>query len=586
MKKTYPDSSETVFAYDQFGRMTGAANPTAGYSFFYNELNRLLEYNLLLEGEEYAVSYGWDPVGNKTGLTYPGGTEYTRHYDNLNRLERVENSAEEVLAEYAYDDLNRRSRLDYLNGTWAAYTYNNSGWLTDLVNWRTETEVVSEFAYTNDNVGNRLSMTTPDGTHSYGYDDIYQLIAADYPAGYPFPDMTYYYDAAYNRTTTVNGGEVDYLSNNLNQYTNVGAAALGYDDNGNLTGDGSQTYYYDVENRLTRAVRNSDGQTLGEYAYDPFGRRIVKEAGGTTTHYIYDHLSYQVLAEYVDGGGGFSPARRFVYGVGIDEPLVMETGGAGGGGGRYFYHRDGLGSVADLTDESGQTTAAYRYDVYGNFQLTGTSQGNPYTFTGRRLDEETGLYFYRARYYSPGLGRFLQVDPIRYDAGPNLYSYVSNRPINYMDPSGNMQELVSIANDAWTMSGEEIATEVEAEHPGYGASGRGAIKCVVTAETCKCSCEGKIYKYEVIFEVLCTVYIAPYEDPVWNNKPDFEGISAYEQRKYEESYLPCFNKLVADAKQVEDSQPGYPDNISCAHAGNRLAGAMRRRHTECKIPKW
>ena len=116
-----------------------------------------------------------------------------------------------------------------------------------------------------------------------------------------------------------------------------------------------QTYYYDVENRLIRAVRNSDGQTLGEYAYDPFGRRIVKEAGGTTTHYVYDHLSYQVLSEYEDGGGGFSQARRFVYGVGIDEPLAMET--TTGGGGRYFYHRDGLGSVTNLTDETGAPTA-------------------------------------------------------------------------------------------------------------------------------------------------------------------------------------------------------------------------------------
>ena len=105
VKKTYPDSTETAFAYDQLGRMTGAANPTADYAFSYNDINQLLEYNLILEGEEYAVSYGWDLSGNKTAITYPGGTEYNRHYDNLNRLERVENSVEDVLAEYAYDDL-------------------------------------------------------------------------------------------------------------------------------------------------------------------------------------------------------------------------------------------------------------------------------------------------------------------------------------------------------------------------------------------------------------------------------------------------------------------------------------------------
>ena len=109
----------------------------------------------------------------------------------------------------------------------------------------------------------------------------------------------------------------------------------------------------------------------------------------------------------------------------------METVGA-----RYYYHFDALGSVTNLADENGQTSATYRYDVYGDFQLTGTSQGNPYTFIGRRYDPEIGLYYYRGRYYSPIIGRFLQTDSIGYSDGMNLYTYVLNSPTYYTDPFG------------------------------------------------------------------------------------------------------------------------------------------------------
>jgi len=94
---------------------------------------------------------------------------------------------------------------------------------------------------------------------------------------------------------------------------------------------------------------------------------------------------------------------------------------------------DELGNVIALTDSAGNTIETYAYDVYGRADKT-SNVGNPYFFTARRFDTETGLYYYRARYYSPIIGRFLQVDAIGYQDGMNLYAYCSNNSIIFVDP--------------------------------------------------------------------------------------------------------------------------------------------------------
>ncbi len=220
----------------------------------------------------------------------------------------------------------------------------------------------------------------------------------------------------------------------LNQYGSVGGVSYSYDDNGTLIDDGTYLYYYDCENRLTGVDEEVS------YKYDFAGRRVKKIASGNPdviTKYCYD--GDQVIAEY---DGSNTLLRRFVYGPGIDEPVCMID--VADSNAVYYYHYDGLGSVVALSDANGVIVERYKYDVFGqpmiidpnNEQLTTSNYGNPYMFTGRRYDSEVGLYYYRFRYYRPEIGRFLQTDPIGYFAGLNLYTYVGNNPLNWLDPFG------------------------------------------------------------------------------------------------------------------------------------------------------
>jgi RHS repeat-associated protein len=133
------------------------------------------------------------------------------------------------------------------------------------------------------------------------------------------------------------------------------------------------------------------------YKYDPFGRRIEKNVNEAITKYLYDEED--IIVEY-DGNNQL--LTHYIHGPGIDEPIAMVRNDQS-----YFYHFDGLGSVTAVTDSTGTVVQRYDYDSFENIvSMLDPDFKQPYTYTSREYDEETGLYFYRARYYDAKIGRF------------------------------------------------------------------------------------------------------------------------------------------------------------------------------------
>jgi RHS repeat-associated protein len=200
---------------------------------------------------------------------------------------------------------------------------------------------------------------------------------------------------------------------------------IAIDANGNTLADASgKSYTWDFENRLTQAVVPGTGTVT--FKYDPFGRRIEKSSWVGTTNYLYDGPN---AVEEVDSGG--SVLARYVHDRAVDQPLSELRSGT-----NEYYQVDGIGSVASLSNSAGVLGNTYTYDAFGKLTASAGTFTNPFEYTSRDFDAETGLFYYRARYYDSGVGRFISEDPIGLSGGINQYAYVRNEPTTLVDPFG------------------------------------------------------------------------------------------------------------------------------------------------------
>jgi RHS repeat-associated protein len=385
--------------------------------------------------EDFDPIYSYDLNGNRISMIDPTGlTTYT--YDALNRLTSITNNKGQVTS-FTYDALGRRTSMTHGNGVVTSYTYDAASQLTRLAH-QLGAATVNSFDYTYDKVGNRKTKVDRNGSHNYTYDTLSRLTEALNPLP-SNPLENFNYDSVGNRTNSNQNGAS--IFNQANQLLEDAGFTYQYDNNGNLTrktpkGSGPfNSYEYDAENKLVRVVING---TTVNYRYDGLGRRVEKEVisvGTTTTRYVYDNED--ILLE-LDGSNNI--IARYTHGPGIDEPLILEKGSAS-----FFYQTDGLGSITDITNQSGTAVQRYTHSSFGKIESQlDPSFVQPYTFTAREFEAESGLYYYRARTYNPLTGRFLQEDPVRFTADINFYPLVGNNPVNWIDPEGLQAEAVAL----------------------------------------------------------------------------------------------------------------------------------------------
>ena len=474
IQRTYPDGSHEDYSYDDAGKVTAITNRRGEQiAITYNATGRpawknyasgkqlhaiydsrgLLDRVERVEGSTttldtdydhdlsgrltlaqvpqpttgtYDVAYTYDTADNPTSVTYPDGYVLNYEYDAVNRLTRIADGTDATVVAYQYDDAGRRTRKTLGNGTYVTYAYDELDRLTLLVNHAPDDTIQSQFAYTYNAGGVVDTMTTLEGTHIYTYDDTYQLTSVTYPDG---RTVSYTFDKVGNRKTVTDDGTVtNYNPNQLNQYTQVGAETITYDTNGNMltrTMDGETiTYTWDEDDRLVAVDR---GGTHIDYRYDHQGRLVGKNTGSGWKTFLWDGLD--LIAE-TDASG--SIVKRYVYGSRIDEVALVTEGGT-----NHWVQRDGMGSAVGTTDDGGAAVSIAAYNVYGELRSGGLS-AVPQRLSGMIWDEDAGLYYVRARWQDPILGRFMQIDPMGIRGGINEYLYTLNNPINFADPTGKL----------------------------------------------------------------------------------------------------------------------------------------------------
>ena len=485
--------------FDSFNRLNALDVTSLGYTvgYGYDSANRLNVVTSGVYSTEYARRANSELIRTITHKQQgvPGLTATNTH-DNLNRLKNRSTVSQNTTAfDYTYNSANQRTKVD--RGTnFTSYGYDDLGQVTSASKFWSDNSAVGgqQFEYTFDQIGNRTGTKTNGRVASYTpnllneYSDRVVPGAFDV-VGTAAPDTTVtvnnqgttrkgdYFSkavpvenrgsAAYRVVKTVgvksNGGPngADAVSEDLGfMFVPKSPEVFEHDLDGNQTKDGRWTYTWDAENRLVNVETIPAAASIGTpkqkltFGYDGFSRRISKKVENwsgtawttaTERRFVYDGWNLLVEINVATA----LPVAKYVWGLDLSGSMQ----GAGGVGGLLLSSwdvavnawqtaapvYDGNGNIASLADLSnGAVVGDYEYGPFGEpLRATGAlAKVNPFRFSTKYEDNETGLLYYGYRYYTASTGRWLNRDPIEEDGGENIYGFVYNQPIRFIDLLG------------------------------------------------------------------------------------------------------------------------------------------------------
>lgn len=423
----FDTGNKISYTYNDKGELTGIDEDGNVTAITYDERGGLKK---ITYPNGKTVSYGYDSLGRRTSVTDSEGNVTRYEYDENSRLAKVSDGGTAVIS-YTYNKDDTISEQQNANGTYTTYAYRN-GRLSEICNYGADGNADSQFSYSYDKFGRISAMETLDGIWKYEYDMSGQLVKATAPDG---KVTEYEYDAAGNRiSVTADGRKTDYTVNNMNQYLTGGNVTRSYDANGHLktevSDNGTASYEWDYCGRLKK-LTTEDGHTY-EYEYDIFGGRSKVTVDGVSTEYVNDPTGGGYALTAYAGG----EVTRYLVSGGI---AAMDAGT-----GLYFYSFNHLGSTVGLTAPDGTLANSYFYDQEGNVLTRSEAVWNPYTYVGAYgiVDDGNGLWYDRARYVSQTTDSFISMDPAAQYYDLNMYRYVGNDAVNYVDVTGEEGEKI------------------------------------------------------------------------------------------------------------------------------------------------
>ena len=440
LSEDFSDGTSQTYTYDSKGDLLSAKAVDGGVtSYSYNAAGDLTS---VTDPAGRLESYGYNSGGQEVQRVEPDGSISNYSYTPSGQLAELSDGNGNLLVSYTYNAAGQLTVANMGNGASTSYSYDGLGNVTQIQTEAADGSVTSQLNYTYDVNSRPVTVTSLDGTWTYGRDAQGELTHAVFASTNPSianQDLTYVYDAAGNRTETIfNGAVNNYTTNGLNQYIASDGTTYSYDADGNLVsmtqGGQTTTYNYNSQNELLSET-GPNGTT--SYTYDALGNQVSATVNGLQNDYVIDPLAISTSATgplsaisqvYNEGG---TVAATYDYANGLALQVLP--------GGENYYDSDATGNVTGLSSADGELIASYDYDPFGNVIYASGAGSNPFKFAGDlgEITNDTGDVFVRSRYYSSELGRFLSPDSSGLLGGANSYVYVDNRPTVSADLTGH-----------------------------------------------------------------------------------------------------------------------------------------------------